>query len=221
MKVEWEYKAFDKKKVELQPYQYESVAGFDDIVRIKDTGDYCRWLNDKVFEILYTASDGSPPMDAAKFIDWNNALVGKREDTIIMDDVYTKLVEKNSADLQKWMQESILYGTAGKPKEASDKVDSYKSLMDTLTKPSPMLKMMGTVEKENEMVIGGDYCHLCGAKLLQYNQDTVFKKRLHKRNVSRYECGTIVEEAFISEGEGYAKVKPHSKVILGDDCVEI
>ena len=71
------------------------------------------------------------------------------------------------------------------------------------------------------MEIGGDTCHLCGAKLLQHNCDIVFKNRKHVRNVKRYECGTIVDKSYKSQGEGYMMEDTEQHVILGDNCVEI
>lgn len=161
------------------------------------------------YEVLYSPYD--PSSSSKEKTMAAPAMVGKREDTIIMDDVTTdsflskdafnfwaqplqESMNKRYKELNEALTNTILYGT------------EYKPIF---------------TPKEKDMEIGGSVCHLCGAKLIQHNCDIVYKKRHHVRNVKRYECGTIVEKGYKSQGEGYQMEDPYSKVILGDDCVEI
>jgi hypothetical protein len=154
------------------------------------SGNYLKSLGNNCFEVMYTPYEPAP-------------VLGHREDMVIVDDVSTEYNNSMKEVLDKYTRQ-LLYGTALK-----QPVFNFA----TTTSKTPAYK-------EKDMEIGGDYCHLCGAKLLQHNCDLVFKKRKHVRNVKRYECGTIVDKSYKSAGEGYLMEDCEQSVLIGDDCIQ-
>lgn len=205
--------------------ELEIVDGKDPLRRtiylLPSTGEYLRQVQDMFYEVLYTPYN--PSSSSKEKTMAAPAMVGKREDTIIMDDVTTdsflskdafnfwaqplqESMNKGYKAINDELTKALLYGTNPRtPKGIKTFISDYKT----------------PAYKEQDMEIGGSVCHLCGAKLIQHNCDIVYKKRHHVRNIKRYECGTIVEKGYKSQGEGYQMEDPYSKVILGDDCVEI
>ena len=214
----------------LTKYQQDQLVSVNDFQHLflDGNGEYLRRMsNSNKYEVMYSpvSNEGvfkTEWLDWTKNIEYVNGdlgrpVIGHREDMVMMDDVTTKAEELKNELSRSWM-----YGVdpATKPVSVSEAIASETH------KPSGILNFITENYKtpayeEQKMVIGGDYCHLCGEPLLQRNEDRVYKKKEHVRLTKRYCCGTIYEETFKTLNEGCPKEAIHTHVILGDDCVEI